>query len=300
MKKTQFVILFCLLTALIFAQDPFVVYSTKGKVTILERNKNFTAKPGKAISSNSSIEIYEDAGITFICKEGRLYSLTQPGFHSLNKTKDSCYKTSSSVLTNFFKYLWDQAIKQTSDAGKNRKAYLDNAGVVIRDFADIWVSRAFDTLNYSGVGGAFPIYWKSYIDAKEYAFSIYADGNTEVPFYRTMVKGMKIPVVDLAPQIKPGNTYYWSVSIKGENEDPLYVLNYVTSEAYGTALANINKQKPTVEGQAEEAFRTAFMLENAHYLAEAYQYYVRAAGLYPENVLYRSALISFRKDYEIK
>jgi hypothetical protein len=299
-KKTQLVILFCLLTALISAQDSFVVYSTKGNVTILEKNKSFNAKPGKTISSNGSVEIHEEAGITLICKEGCSYSFTQPGFHSLNKIKDSCHKTNSSVLNNFFKYIWDQAINQNREPGKYRKAYFDNIRVVIRDFADIWVSRAFDTLNYSGVGGVFSIYWKSYIDAKEYEFSLYADGNTVAPFYRTNVMGMKIPVVDLAPQIKPGNTYYWSVSIKGEIEDPLYVLNYVTNEAFDIVLKNINKQKPAVEGQAEEAFRTAFMLENAHYLAEAYQYYTKAAVLDSRNVLYRSALKSFKKDYEIK
>jgi hypothetical protein len=111
---------------------------------------------------------------------------------------------------------------------------------------------------------------------------------------------MKIPVVDLASQIKPGKTYYWSVSIGGEYDDPLYVLNYVTKETFNTALAKINKEKPAVEAPAEDAFRTAFMLENTHYLAEAHQYYTKAAGLDAENVLYRSALLSFRKDYEIK
>ena len=42
------------------------------------------------------------------------------------------------------------------------------------------------------------------------------------------------------------------------------------------------------------------MLEDAHYLAEAHDYYTKAATLDSTNVLYRSTLMSFRKDYEIK
>jgi hypothetical protein len=299
-KKTQLVILFCLLAASISAQDSLVVYSTKGKVSIVEKNKSFLVKTAKVISSTSSITIPEEAGITLICEEGGFYSLSQPGIHSLHKIKDSCHKSNSRVLNNFLQYLWVQATRKPADPGKYRKDYLDNAGAISRDIFDIWVSRAFDTLNYSGVGGAFPIYWKSYKDAKQFIFSLYDSGNTERPFYRTSVSDLKIPLVDLASQIKPSNTYYWSVSIGGEYDDPLYVLNYVTKEIFNSVLANISEQKPAVEGPAEEAFRIAFMLENAHYLAEAHQYYTKAASLDAENTLYRSALLSFRKDYEIK
>jgi len=42
------------------------------------------------------------------------------------------------------------------------------------------------------------------------------------------------------------------------------------------------------------------MLEDARYLAEALQYYSKAATLDPANVLYRSTLMSFKKDYEVK
>ena len=300
MKKTRLVILFCLLAVSISAQDQFVVYSTKGEVTIVEENKRSIVKTGKVISSNSTIAIPEKAGITLICKEGGLYSLTQPGINSLNRIRDSCQKSNCGVLNNFAKYLWDQATKKIESPDQNRKAYFDNIQARSRDFFDIWVSPAFDTMNYSGVDGAFPIYWKSYKDAKKYFFSLYAAGNTAAPFYRTVVRDLKIPVIDLAYHIKPGNTYYWSVNIKGEYDDPLYVLNYVTSETFDAVLANFIKQKPAIEGPAEEAFRTAFMLENAHYLAEACQYYARAASLDAENTLYKSALLSFRKDYEMK
>ena len=68
-------------------------------------------------------------------------------------------------------------------------------------------------------------------------------------------------------------------------------------------LANLVKSfKATgaFENAAEEAYRMAFLLEDAHYLADAYQYYLKAAALAPDVPLYRSTLMSFKKDYEIK
>jgi hypothetical protein len=111
---------------------------------------------------------------------------------------------------------------------------------------------------------------------------------------------LKIPVTDLSAKIKPGNSYYWTSAIKGEESDDLKILNYVTKDIYEAVLANIKNQRPTTETPAQEAYRIAFMLEDAHYLAEAFQYYTRAAQLDSTSVLYRSTLMSFKKDYEIK
>jgi hypothetical protein len=73
----------------------------------------------------------------------------------------------------------------------------------------------------------------------------------------------------------------------------------VSKENYDKLLAKL-KGAASFEAPAEQAYRLGFMLEDAHYLSEAYQYYSKAATLDPANVLYRSTLMSFKKDYEIK
>jgi len=100
--------------------------------------------------------------------------------------------------------------------------------------------------------------------------------------------------------MKQGNSYFWTASVKGEENDELKILNYVTKETFNKILETIQKQGTSFEAPAEQAYRIGFMLEDAHYLAEAYQYYTKAATLDPVNVLYRSTLMSFKKDYEIK
>ena len=100
--------------------------------------------------------------------------------------------------------------------------------------------------------------------------------------------------------MKPGKSYYWTAAVKGEENDELKVFNYVTKETYQCCTGNNKKAGAAFEAPAEQAYRIAFMLEDAHYLSEAYQYYTKAATLDSTNVLYRSTLMSFKKDYEIK
>ena len=88
--------------------------------------------------------------------------------------------------------------------------------------------------------------------------------------------------------------------MKGEENDELKVLNYVTKETFDKLVNGFKAQGGASETQAQQAYRLGFMLEDAHYLADAYQYYSKAAVLDSSNMLYRSTLMSFKKDYEIK
>jgi len=65
-------------------------------------------------------------------------------------------------------------------------------------------------------------------------------------------------------------------------------------------LASFEQSGPELETEAAKAFRVGFMLEQAHYLAEAYTYYKKATTLDPNVLVYKSTLESFKKDYSIK
>lgn len=188
--------------------------------------------------------------------------------------------------------------KSSVDAGSNRKAYMNTVGAVTRNVNNIWIDSKLDTINY--VSGDFPLSWKCYSDAKDFEVQLYSKDNIVTPFFSTFVNKLKVNIPDLVSKMKPGSSYFWNAAVKGEQNDDLKVLNYVTKETYDAVLASIAKQKPAGEAPAEEAYRTAFMLEDAHYLADACKYYMKASQLDPNNMLYRSTLMSFKKDYEIK
>lgn len=182
--------------------------------------------------------------------------------------------------------------------GSNRKMFMTTIGAVSRSINNIWIDPRLDTVNYAS--GEFPLSWKSYADAKDFDFFLYSNANSTEPAFKTEVGKLKISIPSFINKIKPGNAYYWTAAVKGEENDELKVFNYVTKETLDEVISNIKSQGPGLESQAEQAYRMGFMLEDAHYLAEAYQYYLKASTAAPDNSLYRFTLMSFKKDYEIK
>lgn len=299
MKKLHFLVFLSLLSGIVAAQgSSFLVYSFKGNVSVVESNVESRAKVGKTLNSSATIKVPASSAVTLICNEAAMFTISKPGTYQLSKFGDSCKVSSNSVSANYVKYVWAQMTKSSGSPGSNRKAYMNNVGAVTRSINNIWVDPRLDTVNYSG--GEFPLSWKSYTEAKEFDFHLFNADNIVEPFYNTTVSKLKISIPSFTSKMKPGQTYYWISAVKGEENEERKVLNYVTKETYETVLADIKKQGAQFEAPAEQAYRIAFMLEDAHYLSEAYEYYNKAATLDSSNALYRSTLMSFKKDYEIK
>lgn len=300
MKKLHLLILLAGLSGFAAAQDnSFLIYSMKGNVSVVENKAESKAKIGKLLGSSSSIKIPSGAAVTLICNEAAMFTIQKPGTYTLTQFGDSCRVSSSSVGSNYVKYVWAQMTKTGGSPGSDRKKYMSTVGAVSRSVNNIWIDPRLDTVNYAG--GDFPLSWKSYADAKEFNFSLYTSNSPQVPaVYQTTVSKLKIPIPSFSTKIKTGNTYFWTAAVKGEQNDELKVLNYVSKETYDQLLKDLKATAGTFENAAEESYRIAFMLEDAHYLSEAFQYYNKAASLAPDVPLYRSTLMSFKKDYEIK
>lgn len=299
MKKSLFLILFCSFTVAVSAQNDFLLYSFKGNVSVIENNVESKAKVGKPLNATATIKVATGGAVTLICNEAAMFTFSKAGTYPLGRFGDSCRVSSNSVSANYVKYVWASMTKSSGSAGSNRKAYMNTVGAVSRSINNIWIDPRLDTLNYSG-GTDFPLSWKSYSDAKDFEFSLFSSDNISTPIHTTFVSKLKIPVNDFAGKMKQGNSYFWTASVKGEENDELKIINYVTKETFNKILETIKNQGTSFEAPSEQAYRIAFMLEDAHYLSEAYQYYTKAATLDPVNVLYRSTLMSFKKDYEIK
>lgn len=300
MKKLHLLVLLAAITGYASAQDnSFLIYSMKGNVSVIENKVESKAKIGKMLGTASSIKIPAGAVVTLICNEAAMFTLQKAGTYALNQFGDSCRVSSNSVGANYVKYVWAQMTKTGSSAGSDRKKYMSTVGAVSRSVNNIWIDPRLDTVNYSG--GDFPLSWKSYADAKEFNFSLFNTNSAEsAPAFSTVVTKLKIPIPNFATKIKPGNTYFWTAAVKGEQNNELKVLNYVSKETFDQLLKNLKDNAGAFENTAEESYRIAFMLEDAHYLSEAYQYYSKAAKLAPDVPLYWSTLMSFKKDYEIK
>lgn len=301
MKKISYLFLFTFFVSPLFAQDNmFVVYSFRGNVTVVENKVESKAKIGMLLNDASVLKIPSGSFATLICNETRMFTLKKNGNYAMGSMKDSCKTSHSSVSANYMKYIWNEMTKSKGSPEKNRKAYMANVGAVSRTITNVWIDPRLDSVNY--VSGTIPLSWKCYTDAEEFEFKLFGSENATTPILTKNVKKKHVLVSELLKTIQPGNTYWWTAMEKGgTNEDSKKYLKYWTKEDYNNFYSNIKSPEGAVsETDAEKNFRLGFILEETHFLAEAYQHYLKATQLAPTVPLYRFVFMSFKKDYEIK
>jgi len=279
-------------------ENMFVVYSVKGAVSVVENKVETKAKIGTILNGNSSIKLGAGSFATLLCNETRMFSLNKAGSYAIANLKDSCKTNNSSVSANYLKYIWSEMTKSKGTPEKNRKAYMANVGAVGRgDINNVWVDQRLDSVNY--VAGTIPLSWKCFVDTEEFEFRLYDNSKTNV-IYSKDVKKKHVDISEILKLLQPGKTYYWNATVKGETENTArHYLHYKTKDEFQAFLNTIKKADGS-ESDAEMNFRLAFVLEENHYLAEAYNHYLKATQLDATNSFYRSTFMSFKKDFEIK
>src|SRR6187200_429364 len=291
-------LIFAFSVAVSAQENMFVLYSMKGNISVISNKIESKAKIGTILKDDATIKVPEGSFATLICNETRMFSLTKSGNYAVSNLKDSCKESKSSFSANYVKYMWSEFTKEHGTPEKNRKNYMANVGAVGRgDINNVWVDPRLDSVNY--VSGTIPLSWKSYTETDDFDFKLYDDSKTKVLLAKS-VKKKHVDISELLKLIQSGKVYYWSATVKGEpeNQDRKY-LRYVTKDHYVTFYNSI-KQHDIPESDAEMNFRLGFVLEENHYIAEAYNHYLKATQLDPINSLYRFTFMSFKKDFEIK
>jgi len=300
MKKIVYFFIVAFFPFLVSAQENmFVIYSVKGTVSVVENKVETKAKIGTIINNGSTIKVGAGSFATLLCNETKMFSLNKAGSYTTSSLSDSCKTNNSSVSANYMKYIWNEMTKSKGTPEKNRKAYMSNVGAVGRgDVNNVWVDQRLDSVNY--VSGTIPLSWKCFVDeAEEFEFRLYDASKTKVIFPKA-VKKKHVNISEISQLIQPGQTYYWNATVKGEPENTArQYLHYKTKDEYQAFLTTIKKADGT-ESEAEMNFRLGFVLEENHYIGEAYNYYLKATQLDPTNSFYRNTFMSFKKDFEIK
>ena len=299
MKKIIYLYPILTFSLLVSAQENmFVVYSMKGNVSVVSNKVESKAKIGTIVKDDAVIKIASGSFATLICNETRVFTLNKSGNYAATSLKDSCKgENHSSISTNYVKYIWSEFTKAHGSPEKNRTSYMANVGAVSRSINNVWIDPKLDTVNY--VSGTVPLSWKSYTDAEEFEFKLYDAANSNAPILTKATKKKHIDLSDILKNIQPGKAYHWSAMIKSEENEERKYLRYWTKDEY-TSFYNSIKKHDTSETEAELNFRLGFLLEEAHFPAEAYNHYMKATQLAADNPMYRFTFMSFKKDYEIK
>jgi hypothetical protein len=298
MKKISQLILPLLFALPVAGQNNiFVVYSLKGNVTVVENKVETRAKVGKILNGDATIKVAPGSFATLLCNETRIFSLNKAGNYAMGKLSDSCKVNNTSLGATYLKYIWNEFTKPKGSPEKNRKNFMSNVGAVSRSINNVWIDPKLDTVYY--VNGTIPLSWKSYTDAEEFDFKLFDVSSLTAPVFTKTTKKKHIDISDLLKNIQPGKTYYWTAMIKGEDNEERKLIRYWTKDEYNNYYNSIKKPAAN-ESEAEASFRLGFLLEEAHFPAEAFNHYLKATQLAPDNPLYRFTFMSFKKDYEIK
>ena len=124
--KYLLVCLACLYSIFAPAQDQFLIYSMKGKVSVVTNNSNNRVRTGTLLTATSQVNVPAGGAVTFICKEGGLFSITRKGSFTLDSLRDSCITKNNILFTNYSKFVWDQLTIPTNEKGRNRRHYFPN------------------------------------------------------------------------------------------------------------------------------------------------------------------------------
>jgi len=298
MKRFLSTGLLLLTLSTINAQESFLVYSVNGNVSVEENNKKSKAKIGSLLNSGAKFTLPANASITLICNQVSLITINKAGTHNLEAYKDQCKQKSTSVSSNYLKYVWTQLTQKPGTPEKNRKLFMNNVGAVSRNVNSIWIDPKLDTLFYTS--GQFPLTWKSYAEADEFELMVYDSQKGSTPLFTISTKNMQVPMNEISKQLQEGKRYYWTAAIKGQANEDRKVLEVWNKAKLEKLLKEFDADETANESKAARYFRQAFLLEQAHLLSEAYAYYQKAANLQPDMDLYAATLKAFKKDYNIQ
>jgi hypothetical protein len=280
-----------------YSQNSFLIYTVKGNVSVIENNVTTKAKIGRLLPESAQVVLAPGAVVSLICNQANLINLNK-GKVSLSTLGEQCKSTESSATSNYLKYVWSQLTAHPGSPEKNRKQFMTNVGAVSRGVNSVWIDPRLDTIKY--VSGSFPLSWKSYAEAEEFDFMVFDEPRNSKPVTTVTTKNRYVDAKTIASSMTPTSTLYWTAAVKGEQNPETKVFQYVPTEVYKNVLASFEQSGPELETEAAKAFRVAFLLEQAHYLAEAYTYYKKATTLEPASSIYKSTLDSFKKDYAVK
>lgn len=298
MRKYFLAVMFFAFVIKVQAQESFLIYSIKGNVQVEENTKKVKAKIGDLLGNTTRLTLPANTTVTLICNQASLITINKQGTYPLSGFKDQCNEKSASISSNYLKYVWTQLTQKPGSPEKNRKLFMNNVGAVSRNVNNVWIDPRLDTLYYTS--GNFPLSWKSYADADDFEWMVFDAAKDSKPLFSVSTKNQFVNMAEISSQLQKGKSYYWTAAIKGQQNSERKVVQLWEKRNFEELLKTLSAPEDAYEHDAARYFRQAFLLEQAHFLAEAYTYYQKAAALQPQMELYSTTLKAFKKDYNIQ
>lgn len=282
--------------------DELLVYSIKGSVMVIEKDKESSVKIGKVLKPVVTIKTQKSAKLTMVCKEGKPLSITKEGIFPIVKWKDFCSIADNSITSKYFQYIWDQLYVRSEDYKKEHPGEIDNnerIGAPVRGekMLEIEVIEGLDIINYAT--GIFRLSWSTNIEYKGKYYFVLRDSKSGNQLYNDSISGNSILISDLSKYMRPGNSYSWSVTAGKTGFSDERIIKYLSARKINQEIIKIKNLPDVPEEKAARYFRVAYLLEKSNYLADAFTYYQKAANTSPDIAFFQEKLIDFKKMFQL-
>ncbi len=273
-------------------QHAFLVYNVTGNVQVNMAGKTSAAQKGQWLDGKEKITVAPGAQVTLVCQSYKPVIIAKKGTYPLSSFSDSCKQTES-FSTAYFHYIWEEFSHEHKSMEEDRHHYMKNYGAAVRGGScSNSIENRLTTINYCN--GPFYLWWNGK-DAASVSLLLY-DRDKKIATITPSNDHYLLDSVALKLG-KPGK-YYWTIKPKDQRECSRYELTIVGEkefQAFSSSL--LNTAAAVTKDDAEQYFMLAFMYEERHYFANAWQYYKKAVAANPGQERYKKTLSSFEMLY---
>lgn len=199
MGKSIVIVLLCLSTAILYAQDSLCVYKTKTGILLNDNGNKRPLNKGDYLNTNSIIYITTLSEVMLINSEGEAFNIKNAGTYSYkNILKNKALDDQKSLTSKYFKLIWDELLNKNSN-----KTVI---GGVFR--GDILMESPRDSVKVASSRITFR--WKSVTDASLYFIII--RGKDSETVNKFAINGNKFALYKDNPIFSDDIEFKWSVS----------------------------------------------------------------------------------------
>lgn len=283
-RFTVLLVFGCCLSLAVAAADPaFVVFYNSGNATKMINGKALALKKGDQLQVNDQVSLPEKTQLVLVCANFSVVQLKTKGNYTVKSLLTKCKAQNTSASSAYFKYVWSQFAHAHQAPAADPRSFMKTYGAASRG-KEVKTNLNTDTIYY--YQGKLQIAWQP---ARVLTLQVYAT-NANEKLILTAKQAKKANIDSIAAVLKQPGTYYWDFA--GQESAKFKLLHILTKRQYeqikNAILANVVTTTP-----AETAYLTGYMLEENHFLADAFKYYEKAVKLEPQNQNYKNAIARF-------
>lgn len=276
-----FVILLGINCLSLAAEPAFIVFYNSGKAVKNVAGKASVLVKGELLFDKDLLTVPEKAQVVLVCSNYAVIQLKTKGVYRVSALLARCKQQQSSATSAYFNYVWHSFAHAHTEPAKDPRAYMKTYGAASRGRK---FKLAVDTINY--FNGKLSV---GIVPSSVFMINVF-DHKIDGKLMLTTKPSTALSIDSIALKLQKPGFYYWN--FEAQPSPQRYVLKLWDAKAYQATVQQI-VMNVVPAAAAEQAYLTAFTLEEKRFLVEAAKFYKKAFLLEPNNQIFKAAYERF-------